>query len=187
MVASVASSSFSYSPYLTGTASARSGSRDPAARSDPDRNAAQSGPAAPGGPDGPSLSVQDQQIVETLQARDREVRAHEAAHLAAAAGLALSGASFSYTRGPDGRSYATGGEVSIDVSPVPDDPQATIAKARQIHRAALAPARPSGQDRAVAARAVQMEAEAQQDLARLAAYRNTDPARQPGTLLDRFA
>lgn len=187
MVASVASSSFSFSPYLTGTASARSESRDTAAPSDPDRDAAQSDPTAPRGPDGQPLSVQDLRTIETLQSRDREVRAHEAAHLAAAAGLALSGASFSYTRGPDGRSYATGGEVSIDVSSVPDDPAATIAKARQIHRAALAPAQPSGQDRAVAAQAVQMEVEAQQELARLAAYRNTDPARQPGSLLDQFA
>ncbi len=48
--------------------------------------------------------------------RDREVRAHEMAHLAAAGGLASSGATFTYQHGPDGVSYAIGGEVKIDTS-----------------------------------------------------------------------
>lgn len=105
-------------------------------------------------------SPADRQILQQLQARDREVRAHELAHVAAGAGLVRSGASFSYQRGPDGRFYAVGGEVSIDTSPVPGDPQATASKAEQIQRAALAPAQPSGQDRAIAAQAARMAMEA---------------------------
>lgn len=101
-----------------------------------------------------------------LQARDREVRAHEQAHLAAAGQFATSGPSFTYQTGPDGRRYAVGGEVGIDTSAVPDDPEATIAKARQIRAAALAPAQPSGQDLAVAAKAASMEQRAQAELAR---------------------
>ena len=107
----------------------------------------------------------DQQQIETLERRDAKVRQHEQAHLASASGLARGGASFEQTRGPDGRLYAVGGEVNIDTSPVAGDPQATLAKAEQIQRAALAPASPSGQDRAVAARAQAMALEARAELA----------------------
>jgi len=111
------------------------------------------------------LSPEAKQMLESLKARDKEVRAHEAAHLAAAGGIAKGGAQFSMQRGPDGNSYAVGGEVGIDMSAVPNDPQATIAKARQIATAALAPADPSPQDRAVASKARQMEANAAAELA----------------------
>jgi len=110
-------------------------------------------------------SPEEQREIEKLKARDREVRAHEAAHLAAAGGHARSGASFSYQRGPDGVLYAVGGEVSIDTSPVPGDPQATLAKALQVQRAALAPADPSAQDRQVAAQAAAMAIQARRELA----------------------
>jgi hypothetical protein len=106
------------------------------------------------------LDVQEEARLRQLQATDVRVRAHERAHLAAAGGVARSGASFSTTRGPDGRLYATGGEVAIDASPVPGDPDATITKAAVVRRAALAPANPSSQDRAVAAKAGAMAAEA---------------------------
>lgn len=101
--------------------------------------------------------------VQKLVLRDREVRAHEAAHKGAAGQYATSGARFTYTRGPDGKQYATGGEVSIDAS-VPDDPGEALRKAQVIRRAALAPAQPSGQDKAVASQAIQMETEARADL-----------------------
>ena len=104
--------------------------------------------------------------VNKLKAVDREVRAHERAHLAAAGGLARGGASFKTVKGPDGQLYAVAGEVQIDTSPVPGDPDATIRKAETIRRAALAPARPSGQDIAVAAAAGAMEAEARAEKAR---------------------
>jgi hypothetical protein len=97
--------------------------------------------------------------VEQLKARDREVRVHEMAHLAAAGGLATSGATYSYQQGPDGVSYAIGGEVKIDTSSG-NNPEETIRKAQAIRAAALAPAEPSGQDHAVAAQASQMEAQA---------------------------
>ncbi len=112
------------------------------------------------------LSPEDQARVQKLQARDRAVRAHEQAHQAAAAGLVRGGVAFTYELGPDGRRYATGGEVALDTSPVPDNPAATLAKARQIQAAASAPADPSAQDRTVAAAAAQMAARALRDLAR---------------------
>src|SRR5699024_619486 len=70
-----------------------------------------------------------------------------------------------YQRGPDGNQYAVGGAVSIDISPVEGDPQATIEKMRQVRAAAMAPAQPSGQDRTVAAQAMQIMLQAQSELA----------------------
>lgn len=103
--------------------------------------------------------------VKELSARDREVRAHEQAHLSAAGRYATSGATFSYQTGPDGQQYAIGGEVSIDVSAVPDDPEATIAKMQVVQSAATAPAEPSSQDVRVAAQAAQTAAVARAELA----------------------
>ncbi|KPQ28188.1 MAG: SprA-related family [Marinobacter excellens HL-55] len=99
-----------------------------------------------------------------LKARDREVRAHEAAHQAVG-GQYAGAMSFTYQRGPDGAQYAVGGEVPIDVSPVAGDPQATIEKMRVVRAAAMAPAQPSAQDRAVAAQAMQTMLQAQSELA----------------------
>ena len=111
------------------------------------------------------LSKEEQQQVKELAARDREVKTHEAAHKAA--GGSLTGpAQFSYTTGPDGKRYAKGGEVSIDTSDIPGDPQATLIKANRIRAAALAPAEPSGQDRKVAAQASQMAADARAEMAK---------------------
>lgn len=106
---------------------------------------------------------QEQQESEQLSQRDRQVRAHEAAHQGAAGGLG-GAAHFEYQTGPDGKRYAVGGEVPIDVSKVAGDPQATILKANRIRNAALAPADPSAQDRAVAAKASALAAEATQEL-----------------------
>lgn len=109
------------------------------------------------------LSAEEERVVAELTRTDREVRAHEQAHLAAAGGLAR-GVSFSYTTGPDGKQYAVGGEVSIDTSPG-STPEETIQKAQQVRAAANAPANPSGQDRQVASAAAALEAAARAELA----------------------
>jgi hypothetical protein len=116
------------------------------------------------GPDGKPLSAEEEKQVRELEKRDREVKAHEAAHQAAAGGQARGGASYDYRSGPDGKQYAVGGHVDIDVSAVDGNPRATLAKAMTAQRAALAPADPSGQDRAVAAAAAQMAMQAQNEL-----------------------
>jgi|GEM_PF-1304825 len=110
------------------------------------------------------MSEEERAVVEKLKSRDSAVRAHEMAHVAAAGGLAGAPV-FSYQTGPDGRRYAIGGSVSIDTSPE-RSPEDTIAKAQRIRSAALAPADPSAQDRAVASRASRMESQARQALAR---------------------
>ncbi len=102
-----------------------------------------------------SLSTEEREKIALLAKREREVQAHESAHLAAAGSLAKAGAKFEYTKGPDGRRYATGGEVSIDSSQA-QTPEATLVKAQRIRAAALAPATPSAQDQRVSAKASQL-------------------------------
>ncbi|MEJ2373466.1 MAG: putative metalloprotease CJM1_0395 family protein, partial [Sulfurimonas sp.] len=72
-------------------------------------------------------------------------------------------ASFSYQKGPDGKMYAIGGEVPISFKEG-STPEETIANARQVVAAAMAPANPSPQDYAVASSARMMEMQAQQEL-----------------------
>lgn len=112
-----------------------------------------------------TLSEAEQRQVAELKERDREVRAHEMAHVAAGAGLVTRGASYTYQTGPDGQRYAIGGEVGIDTSPG-RTPEETLAKAERIRAAALAPAEPSGQDRQVAAQASRMAVDARLEIAR---------------------
>jgi hypothetical protein len=113
-------------------------------------------------PDGDEISPEEQQALDRLKKRDQEVRAHEAAHMAAGSGL-VSGATYQYAVGPDGKRYVTGGEVQIDTSEE-KDPRATIRKMQQVRRAALAPAQPSGTDRSVAAHATKVEQNARLEL-----------------------
>lgn len=101
------------------------------------------------------LSQEEQRIVTELQAADTNVRAHEAAHMAAGGGL-TSPASYTYERGPDNKMYAVAGEVGISTGEG-DTPQESLNKAQTIRRAALAPADPSPQDLKVAAQAASME------------------------------
>lgn len=106
------------------------------------------------------LSEAEREQVKELQKRDAEVRRHEQAH-ASAGGQYAGSPTYTYQQGPDGRRYAIGGEVSINVAPVPDDPQATIQKMEQVRRAALAPDEPSSQDQRVAQAAQRQAQEAQ--------------------------
>lgn len=112
----------------------------------------------------PELSQEEQAEVAKLKQREQEVRRHEQAHLAAAGAYARGGANFTYTTGPDGRRYASGGEVSIDVG-AESSPEATLRKMAAVKRAAVAPAEPSPQDRAIYAAAARTEIEARQKMA----------------------
>ncbi len=136
--------------------------------------AAKSATAARSGSDSVQIS-QDAYAVAKLVARDREVRSHEAAHAAVGAQYAGS-PSLTYRKGPDGVSYATGGEVSIDTSAVSGDPQATLQKAEIIRAAALAPTQPSAQDMRVASKATVMAAKARSELAGQASEELMSPA-----------
>jgi len=134
-----------------------------AATDEPD-DAGEAGGGKASGEDTVELSPEAQAIVREMQAQDAAVRAHEMAHIAAAAGIRVSGPVYTYQRGPDGRSYAVAGEVQIDVSPG-NTPEETIERARAIQAAALAPANPSSADLAAAAAARRMEMAARAELA----------------------
>ncbi len=112
------------------------------------------------------LTEEERRQVDELSRRDVEVRRHEQAHKSAAGSHATGGPSFEYQTGPDGQRYAVGGEVGIDTSPVGGDPAATIRKMQQIRAAALAPAKPSSQDRRVAAETSRAEQDARAELSR---------------------
>lgn len=124
------------------------------------------------------LSEGELRELQQLQQRDREVRAHEMAHVAAGAGLVTRGASYSYQTGPDGQRYAIGGEVGIDTSPG-RTPEETLVKAEQVRAAALAPADPSPQDRQVASQATRMAMDARMEIARAAYERGNGGSSRP--------
>lgn len=141
---------------------------------------AQSGEGSGGTGTPGELTKEEEEEVRRLRARDVEVRNHENAHKAAAGRHARGGPKYEFERGPDGRRYAVGGEVSIDTSPVANDPDATILKMQQVRRAALAPAEPSSQDRKVASEASRTEAQARVEKREAQQSESADGARTRG-------
>lgn len=107
-----------------------------------------------------------QQIQELLQIQNKVI-VHEQAHMSAGGELA-GGASYTYTTGPDGKRYISGGEVSIS-TPAVKEPEEKIRVMAKVQAAALAPADPSPQDMRVASSASAQEAQARMELARMRA------------------
>ncbi|MFC4698638.1 putative metalloprotease CJM1_0395 family protein [Glaciecola siphonariae] len=106
----------------------------------------------------------DEKKIQELKDRDQEVRIHEQAH-AAVGGQYAGAPSYEFETGPDGKQYAVGGEVSIDVSEE-KEPEDTISKMQVVRAAALAPAEPSAQDYKVASQAAQKEQAARAEVAK---------------------
>jgi hypothetical protein len=111
---------------------------------------------------GKQLTADQKAEVAKLAARDRDVRAHEVAHLAAAGSMA-SGVEYTYELGPDGRLYAVSGEVKVTI-PIGLTPEQKLVEARRLHAAAEAPNDPSGQDITAVAQASKMETDALQEI-----------------------
>lgn len=150
----------------------RSQERDPEGRSDQ----GSSGQSESGRSEQQNTTEQrEQRELDELKKRDAEVRAHEQAHANVGGDLA-SAPSYEFQLGPDGKQYAVGGEVNIDLAVVPGDPQATIVKMQKVKAAALAPADPSAADRRVAAEATQRVLQAQAELAQQNVALNNPPA-----------
>lgn len=133
-----------------------------------------------------ALTADELSQLRLLKNRDREVRAHEQAH--ASVGGPYAGApNYQYTKGPDGQQYASSGHVNIDSSKIAGDPEATLQKALQLKRAALAPAQPSQQDRRVAANAQQLAIEARTDMnALLLDIQRSSTSTTSGSTIDTF-
>lgn len=110
------------------------------------------------------LSQEEQDQIAKLKARDAEVRSHEQAHIAAAAGISASAPSYDYEEGPDGQKYAVSGEVNLSYSSG-GDPETDLRNAQTLKAAALAPAQPSGQDLSVAQNADKIIADAKARMA----------------------
>jgi len=142
---------------------------------------------------GQALSPAEQQQIRALRQRDADVRRHEQAHQAAAGGLAVGGASYTYQQGPDGQRKAIGGEVHISLSSGSTS-EDTLHRARQMRAAALAPAAPSAQDRQVAQQASRLEQQAEREISRQKeallspSSSDTPPGpHKPGQYIDTYA
>jgi hypothetical protein len=146
----------------------RSQERDPESRSGQDSS------GQSGRDDSQQESTEQRKLAE-LKKRDAEVRAHEQAHASVGGDLAAA-PSYEFELGPDGKQYAVGGEVNIDLATVPGDPQATIVKMQKVRAAALAPADPSSADRSVASEATKRILQAQTELAQQNVALNDPPA-----------
>ncbi len=109
------------------------------------------------------LTQQEQREVSELKMTDSQVKAHEHAHKAAAAGLSTSGPNYEYETGPDGKKYAVAGDVNVSYKHS-DDPEVNLRNAQQLRASALAPADPSSQDRKVAMQAEREIAQARQEI-----------------------
>lgn len=96
----------------------------------------------------PIKERQEQSVIRELINIEKKVIAHEQAHMAAGSGV-TGASSYSYTNGPDGKRYISGGEVAINV-PATDDPKKGKMLMQRVIEAALAPADPSPQDIKVA-------------------------------------
>lgn len=86
--------------------------------------------------DGAELTAEEQSAIDRLRQRDSQVKQEEKAH-AAAAGASAGPISYTYTVGPDGRQYATGGSVSVRLSNPSDADLAAARKGCQAAGAAL--------------------------------------------------
>ncbi|MDQ2106348.1 putative metalloprotease CJM1_0395 family protein [Azospirillum isscasi] len=162
MVAGVSSSGVHGLPVLRTGLPARDRKQDGAPSADQAQPTDQkeTGQTAAGLPG--KLTDDQQRQVQELKRIDASVRQHEAAHQAAG-GPHAGGASFTFTRGPDGKNYATAGEVQVDVS-AESDPEATARKMDTVKAAALAPSDPSAQDLRVAQQADAAKMQAQQEM-----------------------
>lgn len=77
-----------------------------------------------------------ERVVKRFEDADSQVRLHEQTH--AASSNLTSTPKYDYQVGPDGKLYATGGEVRIDTS-IPDDEKAAQVKLDEIEDTASAP------------------------------------------------
>ncbi len=110
------------------------------------------------------LSKEEHKEVKELERIDRQVKSRELTHRAVAGSYARGSVSFDYVTGPDGKKYAKEGHINIDSRPVPNNPEATIRKARAIRSVELSTTNTSPQNRNVSAEIAKIEREARMEL-----------------------
>lgn len=84
-----------------------------------------------------------ERVLDKFKKIDSNIRAHEQTHASLA--NTTTPISYTYQMGPDGKMYATGGNVRLDVS-IPNDPKAAMAKLDKIQKSAVANSDMSGAD-----------------------------------------
>ena len=104
--------------------------------------------------DSAEVTAEEQSAVDRLRQRDSQVKQEEKAH-AAAAGASAGPISYTYTVGPDGRQYATGGSVSVRLSNPSGDPAKLAEAAARLSTAANVAHNPSDADLAAARKGCQ--------------------------------
>lgn len=109
------------------------------------------------------MTSAEKRRMKKLKARDKEIRAHEHAHLSGLGTHKVGGASFTYEIGPDGQYYAVHGSVNVDLNPS-GTAEETVDKMKAIQKGALAPLQPSYSDRIVARIAKSLEISAAQEI-----------------------
>lgn len=109
-------------------------------------------------------SSAEKEEIRKLKARDTEVKQHEQTHAASLGPYKSGGPKYTYETGPDGKRYATGGSVPVDLSPE-QKPEQTMRKMQTIKRAAMAPSEPSSSDKQIASQATQIESQARAQVA----------------------
>lgn len=162
---SISAMAYAYIPQAKGELSAQNIAKSVAQAENSQNPQTSPNPQNPQKTQNPQQESATARVLAQLKAADREVRAHEQAHMAAGAGITGS-ASYTYKTGPDGKQYAVAGEVPVDTS-AGRTPEETLAKAQKIRAAALAPAQPSAQDYKVAQTAAKMKLSAQAELLKL--------------------
>jgi hypothetical protein len=110
-----------------------------------------------------ALKNQDNNIKE-FQSINSTVRSHEQIHMAALGQYAGSIPAYNFITGPDGKSYAGGGSIKVDMSPVPGNPEATLSKANTILYASMATGNPSDADKSTAEKAFTLALQAKKEI-----------------------
>ncbi|MFO1242980.1 MAG: putative metalloprotease CJM1_0395 family protein [Rickettsiales bacterium] len=95
------------------------------------------------------LQEDNSDIINKLQVADAGVRAHEHQHFTAAGGLTSGTPIYELTQGPDGKLYATSGEVRVSTTPT-NDPQKAARDSNAYAAAATAPGDASAADLSIA-------------------------------------
>jgi len=101
------------------------------------------------------LDETEKQMIKELEQSDRKVRQHEQQHVAAAGEFAKGSPSYVYQLGPDGKMYAIGGSVEVDISSE-TDPGKALRKANMLKAAAMGVDDQSAADARVASKASSM-------------------------------
>ena len=136
-------------------------------------------------PDAYAAAQARQAEVARLRGQERDVRRQQVVK-AAVGGKHVSAASYQFDIGPDGHRYIVGGDTPLDLSPVENNPRATIQKMQRVRAAATLGIRPTRADRNATFVSVRTEGSARSQIARMVELRDAG-SRRAGAVVDTSA